>query len=838
MNKKYSLWCAALFFSISGSAIAQSKVTFDPTCQRFIGKVSDLDRTKYFTIHSNSSTDPEHKKLFRDFNVSLGRGFYGPFSHAKSKTGEVGKYPAPKSSSDRSVRETSRFVATEHPKNVVRYNKSAEKAANWVAEYYKNFVDKSGRPEFFEPMNEPFVHSDDDVFAAQQPDSDKMRRRMAEWFAAIGKKLDNTPELAKMKVVGYSSAWPSMELQDFGHWKSRMKMFMDVAGPSMDAFATHLYDGINVTGQDSRRSGSNSEAILDLIETYSFIKWGQIKPHAITEYGGITRGDGPEYSDITSVQTIKSSNNMLFNFLERGDRMAISIPFNTGKGTWHINKANNYQPYGAATWRPLSIVQTDNPNRPRLSNWVYTSKVHFYRLWSDVKGKRIQVKSNNPDVQVQGFVSGKTVYLSLNNLDDASQTVDLDMVGKLSGLRNVRTKSLKIYNDKNPIYKDTESNSAPDKITLEGGETVVLAYTYGSTITFANSIKRKDYYNKKYLQEIKSRKVIDFEFDGVSTGTGHATLKMAIGRKHNRSKSPILKVNGTRVAVPTNWKGYDQKNRSDFFGTIDIPVAMNLLKNKNKVTLEFPDNGGRVSSLILTVERFDKAVTTEQLIKDGTYYLTSATGSQRLLSKAADEHNAQMTGASSSNDQKWVIEHLGNDVYTLKNQSTGRYLEVPFAKCENGENVATWPNVSGTHKQWKIEANGNGYSLKPMHCQTTALDRDKGELDANVHVWAFNASNNNQKWKILPAGTGNRSSKVVIEDQEQNPVSLYPNPVVDIMSITGLEDNELLVIRDARGMEMMKVNLSDDNTIDIAQLRSGFYLITTKSGKSIRFVKQ
>ena len=27
---------------------------------------------------------------------------------------------------------------------------------------------------------------------------------------------------------------------------------------------------------------SNMEAILDLIETYSYVKWGIIKPHAIT----------------------------------------------------------------------------------------------------------------------------------------------------------------------------------------------------------------------------------------------------------------------------------------------------------------------------------------------------------------------------------------------------------------------------------------------------------------------------------------------------------------------------------------------------------------------------
>ena len=55
----------------------------------------------------------------------------------------------------------------------------------------------------------------------------------------------------------------------------------------MDAISYHLYDGINQVGQDNKRSGSNVLAIMDLIESYSYSNWGFIKPHAITEYGGI-----------------------------------------------------------------------------------------------------------------------------------------------------------------------------------------------------------------------------------------------------------------------------------------------------------------------------------------------------------------------------------------------------------------------------------------------------------------------------------------------------------------------------------------------------------------------
>ncbi|TSE06472.1 MULTISPECIES: T9SS type A sorting domain-containing protein [Aquimarina] len=600
-----TLWVMAIL-SLQ-HVVAQTKVDVDISTERYLGEISELDRTKYFTIHSNSN-DTDHKKLYTDFNVTPGRGFWGAFSYAKSKTGVVGEYPSYNNSDDTTTRNVTRFIATEHPRNVVRYNLSKEVGAAWAAEYYKNHVNDTGRPEFFEPMNEPFVHSGDAVFAEQQPDGQKMRVRMAEWFGAIGKKFDETPELAKMKVIGYSSAWPSMELWDFGHWDTRMKMFMDVAGEHMDAFATHLYDGINVTGQDNKRSGSNSEAILDLIETYSYTKWGVVKPHAITEYGGIERGYPAGYSDIKSALTLKSINSILFNLLDREDRMAISIPFITGKATWYINASNNYQTYVPALWRPLTIIPTDNPNRPILADWSYTSKIDFYKLWSDVEGKRIHVNSSNPDVQIHGFTKNNKVYVALNNLDDTAQSITLNMISDLQGVEKVRVKSLKIYDNANPVYTDIEIEKIPNTIVLIPNETVVLEYTFGTTLVFSNAIRSTNYYSDKHLQKIEANTEISFAYNGVNIGSGYATLKMAIGRKHNKSKSPIVKINGIEVHVPSNWKGYDQKNRDDFFGTIDVPFPMGLLKVDNTITVNFPDSGGRVSSMILEVEKYDKDV--------------------------------------------------------------------------------------------------------------------------------------------------------------------------------------------------------------------------------------
>ncbi|MCL4154580.1 UNVERIFIED_CONTAM: hypothetical protein GTU68_011328 [Idotea baltica] len=429
---------------------------------------------------------------------------------------------------------------------------------------------------------------------------------MARLYGAMGEKIHAAPELAKMKVIGYSSAYPAVEINDFSHWESNMKMFMDVAGTHMDGLATHIYDGINVTGQDSKRSGSNSEAILDLIETYSYAKWDSIKPHAISEYGGIEKGYPEGYSDVKSIQSLKSINHVLFNLLERQNRMLISIPFITGKAEWHITEANDFQPYGAVLWKPINVgVPVD-----QIQGWEYTARIHFYDLWKDVKGDRVLIKSDNPDIQVQAFVDGKELYIALNNLDDNSQSIDLNMLKTLPNVSKVNIKSLKIYKNDDPIFSNLTFGSRPENLTLIPGETTILAYTFAEPLSFENNIHSERYYTAKHLQAISANTDITFDFTGVDAGTGFATLKMGIGRKHSRSKAPEVKVNGVTIAVPNNWKGYNQADRDDFFGMIDIPFPMNLLQMNNTVSIRFPDAGGRISSLILEVDKYETPVVT------------------------------------------------------------------------------------------------------------------------------------------------------------------------------------------------------------------------------------
>lgn len=562
-----------LSFSVFPLSSSENKtynttVTVDYATQRYLNDVSALDRGKYFNIHTSKDSDPDVRKFLADYGVGIGRSFWGPFSYSYGKTKKVGEYPfSEKPLNYTDLKETKRYVATEHANaRTIQWGIDPVKAGAWAAEYYSKHV-KGAVPEFFEPINEPFVHARDKCFNMH---GQEMRMLMADFYAQTGKHIHAEPSLKKMKIIGYAAAYPAMELRDFDHWNNTMKMFIDRAGEYMDGLSVHLYDGINIVGKSSRRSGSNSEAILDLMENYSFIRLGKVLPLAVTEYGGIDN-TSKGYHPIASVRTVASFNHILFNLLEREDKMLISIPFVSDKAEWHITKQYNFEPYGAA------LFVANNPYDLKNTAWKLNDKKYFFKLWKDVKGERVDIVSDNPDIQVAAFKDDDRLYIAIDNLDDYTHKVNLKNVLNWKGVDNVSVRSLKMIFDKGIVYDEKTLNSMPQSIDIIKDETIILCADI-SRKKYSNRIVRTKYYSNTYLQPVEAGKPIVFDFDGLKPGTGRAVLRMSIGRKHEMSKKPEIMVNGKKVDMPDNWRGYDQTGRDDFFGMIEIPFDYRLIR--------------------------------------------------------------------------------------------------------------------------------------------------------------------------------------------------------------------------------------------------------------------
>ncbi len=643
MNKKTYLTISFLVFLTS--FIFSQSVTVDLSQQRFLGNTSDLNRSKFFNIH-DKNFDAFTSTFFQTNNVGFGRRFFGPFAQYG-----LGNFPSTPATTDGIVRPVSRFVATANPKGIWRPGYNTTDASNAAIRYWIDEVVTNDRPEYWEPFNEPFVKAfdsafDNDIVTGNPVSDSEVITRMSEWFRDMAQKVHSTTELSNMKVIGFSDAFPSFERNFFSNWRDRAKKFIDIAGADMDALSVHPYDGINVTGEDSRRSGSNSEAILDLLETYTQQKFGAPKKLAITEFGIIEAnypvGPSPSfYNESESAISIRGLNAMMFNFFEREDNIEICIPFITGRANFFYNNSSAIpdRPYVPAIIRPTE-VQPGNASPPyRNDTYVFTFKENFYKFWKDVKGSRASVISNDLDIQAQVFVDDATVYLALNNLDDANKSVNLNFLNAPGTVTNVITKSLIIRGTDTPIFDGgTTTTSLPASVTLNDGETKILAITYSSTVSFTNSIVREKYYgvgsnvptDKAPISPILANTANTFTISGVNKGTtGRATLRLGVGIRLDVNffdptptgfqRTPTaISINGNTLLIPTNWKGYDQENRPDFFSVLEIDVPYNFINDSvdNIVSITYPQSSGSISSVILSIEREEGACTLTTLYAD------------------------------------------------------------------------------------------------------------------------------------------------------------------------------------------------------------------------------
>jgi hypothetical protein len=298
------------------------------------------------------------------------------------------------------------------------------------------------------------------------------------------------------------------------------------------------------------------------------------------------------------MQSIRAQNGMIFGLMDREDRLEISIPFNTDEAKWHITEKNNYLPYKAVLWRPENM----GVPKKEITGWVYTNRIHFYDLWKDVKGTRIHVSTDNPDIQVQAFTQDKNLYVALNNLAEEPQKLDFHLDGVENSVQSIYVKSLTVFEDDLPRYYETTVPSIPSEFFLDTAETIVLAYTLKKPLSFTKKITDVRHYSKKFLVPIEAHKKITYVFNKVNSAVIEASLAMSIGRTHDLSKRPLIKMNGINIPVPFNWKGYDQANRKKFFGAIDIPIPIELIQENNNVDISFPDSGGHLSTLILDVK--------------------------------------------------------------------------------------------------------------------------------------------------------------------------------------------------------------------------------------------
>ncbi|MBU2872065.1 cellulase family glycosylhydrolase [Colwellia sp. E2M01] len=489
---------------------------------------------------------------------------------------------------------------------------------HYFGQYLSNFFrdndteDWKPKPKYFEIMNEPLF----ELTTIRNPGDDNYvtPQQVFDFHSTTAKEIRKVAKNDDIAVGGYTVAFPDFDKDNFQRWHDRDKLFIDSIGAEMDFYSIHLYDFPCFSNSERYRSGSNMEATLDMMENYSHIAVGEMKPYVISEYGAANHCErSVGWTDKKDTLVLRATNKMLMSFLERPDTIAKTIPFIVVKAEWGRTTQNGESiPYGPR----LMIQEFERTGVSSQTDWTYSNLVLFYNLWSEVNGTRVDTVSSDLDIQVDAYVDGSEAYVILNNLEFDEAEVNLNALGlDTANITAINIKHLKTDGWVSKI-DETNPDTLPEAITIDGEGTIVMKVTYNSDIAIDNTSNEVKYYSNDFKQAIDANTTITFNINDVVVGAnGEATLRLGIGRDHGKSLQPIVTVNSTQVAVPSDFKGYDQKQgdvmkgRDNYFGVIEIPVPLTALEASNVITIEFPDAGGFVTTAALQVFTTSAALT-------------------------------------------------------------------------------------------------------------------------------------------------------------------------------------------------------------------------------------
>lgn len=852
-----------LFFinCLSYSQSNEVSVSINVNVKHVVGGISTFDRSKFITIHANQTegewdgdnfTSDLRNDFLNGYDVYLGRdtggitwnlnnmeedpnrlGFADPTKIASKGKNSRNSYAAKTHLHAYDSRKQQVVAAQLHPFWTGESQKTTNKGwklanatatGEYMGRYFNEFHGRNGLPEptWVEVINEPAYEA-----LGGKKNYTNSLQEIADFHVEVADAI--RVQNPNLKIGGYTVAFPDFETGDFQRWIHRDKLFIDVAGEKMDFWSWHLYDFPAIGGRVDLRSGSNVEATFDMNDQYSMLKLGHTKPYVISEYGAQTHDyNGKGWNAYRDWLFLKSQNALMMSFMERPNDIAIAIPFTVVKAEWGFNTTKN-DPY------PARLMRKTNEPESYTGTWIYTERVKFYQLWKNVKGTRIDTKSDDLDIQVDAYIDGKKGYLILNNLESNAKNINLNMFDDhTSSVVSIVKKHLTFLGDK-PVLEEETVQSAISSVVLGAESTMILEYTFANDVIIDETSEEVKYFSENYLKPIEAETQIAFAINNVAKPRtyGEGVLRVSIGRDHGKVLIPKVALNGVEIAVPQDWRGYDQADKGRFFGTLEIPVAYDLLKTNNAVAIEFPDSGGHVSSVVLQVFNFSsniREVDPSKLSFDN-YEIKSFeancigenSGKIQIATLATMDYSAVVTGEDFSKSFNFTnllnIDRLKAGTY----QVLISIADYPGYKAEF-QVVINEPKSLDVLAQMDEINNLVNLNLSGGRSYFVFLNGEKLETSSNNIKLELAKGNNHLKVSTEKSCQGVYEESFMIDKN----FDIYPNPVEDVLSIMISEKmlNSTARVYNVLGKLINEYSMTDiENEIKVGDFQKGVYVL-------------
>ena len=298
-------------------------------------------------------------------------------------------------------------------------------------------------------------------------------------------------------------------------------------------------------------------------------------------------------------------------------------------------------------------------------------------------------------------------------------------------------------------------------------------------------------------------------------------------------------------------------------GVQDDNISSIKITQGFKVTLYQDDNFTGGSTVLTSASScldatWNDKVTSLRVIANGTstlgnttYYLQNRNSGLYMdvwgISTADGANISQGTYNGGAN-QQFKFLHLGDGAYQVQPVHSGKAMAVAGASKDNGANVFQWTYSGAPSQQFIAVSTGDGfYKLVAKHSGRIVDVLNASTANgANVQQW----DNNNQtagQWKLVSVATGRIASNQVGNyadtpsgnSEKITHINISPNPT----------DGRLFFNTDMAGVKvsvfssigvLISEQLLTENTLDVSDLTSGFYLIVFEKGSANtiqRFVK-
>jgi len=617
------------------------QITVLPTVTREIGGISELDRKVYFALADDGKnldkrvpSQEVYNYLTNELNVRFGRqlgpiqavvkwndwtredpdrpGFadieflgsklkaakqskemssdYGPNLDVAAH-GFQGAYPA-----FMGEHTTDEAGGYHHPQ-VLPTNHGA--AAELALEVFKNNYTDLTRPKYFEPINEPhwsFNQEGDTV--------------LADWHVKVHEVFSQ--ELPDVMVGGPCLSVAYLFESDYRAFNS-ISDFVTKTEGKLDFYSFHAYDYINYTGEafvGRIQTGLPMEGNLDLIPNYTVIHYGKETPIVVSEHGGYATGKAgktPEdvvneiaaqfFPDdeagfelelkkaaILSHQHLRSIITNTLNFMDHPHTLVKAVPF-------ILLETMAWDPrYYAAFYAPKNYEDD--------TTWVETANSDFYKLFKDLKGRRVRTIHQDQDVQVQAFVHQSTLRVVINNLINVKTPLELN-------IPKAQSYSVRRYgsNEDFTPYLTEEDVESLKELSIDGYETIVIVARYSEAIDDALTLNEVAHYGDRTLVEVLPETTEDIHVAvGNLDDVEYGSLRISHRRPLGTDREIKVLLNGQEILMPVEDGADRLESQNDYATTRITAIHPSQIQENNVVTVSFPDgNQGRVGSVVLRV---------------------------------------------------------------------------------------------------------------------------------------------------------------------------------------------------------------------------------------------